>query len=464
MKKSFNTKRIGMLLMGGVLLGSNMLTGCSEGRTGSLGERIERTFTRQEISTQSLDPEEKPESETKPFKSSKGVTILATAEHKDVMDRLEGAENNSAAIEKFSKNLLPYMMKEGEDTVVSPINIYVAFAMLAEVTDGDTRQEILDALGCENIGELREIAKALIKANDYDNGALTSLMANSMWLRDDEKFTYNQETLNKIADEYLAESCSGEMGSEDVNLALQNWLNENTGNLLKEQASNITTSPDSILTLASTIYYKGSWCDDFYVAGEDTFYGFAGEQECTMIRRTEDTYVYTGKDFTAVNIDIRAGGSMWVLMPKKGVNPEELLENDKAAKFIYENNRDNAKCASVRLTMPKFDVDSDLDLIGAMKNMGVIKAFDGDASDFSNLVEDEDVKIAVTSAKHAARVVADENGVLAAAYTVIDICETAACMPEDPIEVTIDRPFLFAIQGDDDSLLFIGTVYEPGNK
>ncbi len=69
--------------------------------------------------------------------------------------------------------------------------------------------------------------------------------------------------------------------------------------------------------------------------------------------------------------------------------------------------------------------------------------------------------MAVTSAKHAARVVADEDGVLAAAFTVMMVDGATMVEPEEPIEITADRPFLFAITGEDGSVLFIGTVYNP---
>ena len=51
----------------------------------------------------------------------------------------------------------------------------------------------------------------------------------------------------------------------------------------------------------------------------------------------------------------------------------------------------------------------------------------------------------------------DEEGCEAAAFTVISI-DTRAMMPEDIIEIKIDRPFVFAITGADGLPMFIGVV------
>ena len=40
---------------------------------------------------------------------------------------------------------------KGENRVYSPLNIYMALGMLAEVTDGGSRQQILDLLGADSI-------------------------------------------------------------------------------------------------------------------------------------------------------------------------------------------------------------------------------------------------------------------------------------------------------------------------
>ena len=71
----------------------------------------------------------------------------------------------------------------------------MALAMLAELTDGTSRAQILDCLGAEDITALRQQATALWDANYCDDGHLTSILASSLWLNQDIPFV--QETMER---------------------------------------------------------------------------------------------------------------------------------------------------------------------------------------------------------------------------------------------------------------------------
>jgi serpin B len=62
---------------------------------------------------------------------------------------------------------------------------------------------------------------------------------------------------------------------------------------------------------------------------------------------------------------------------------------------------------------------------------------------------------------HKAFVSVDEAGTEAAAATAVIMKETA--MPGQPVEVTIDRPFIFLIRDiETGAILFVGRVLNPG--
>ena len=79
------------------------------------------------------------------------------------------------------------------------------------------------------------------------------------------------------------------------------------------------------------------------------------------------------------------------------------------------------------------------------RNVGVIENADG---------------VFLSKAEHAARVAIDEEGVTAAAYTVM-MEAGAAEPPDEEIDFTLDRPFVFAITSQDGLPLFIGVVNTP---
>lgn len=55
----------------------------------------------------------------------------------------------------------------------------------------------------------------------------------------------------------------------------------------------------------------------------------------------------------------------------------------------------------------------------------------------------------------------DEDGCEAAAYTVLAPEATAMMGPEEEIDFTLDKPFVFAITGIDGLPLFVGLVNQP---
>lgn len=122
-----------------------------------------------------------------------------------------------------------------ENRVYSPLNVYLALAMLCELTDGQSREQILSLLGTNSIETVREKAKALWNANYRDDGIVKSVLSSSIWLN--ENVNYIPSTLDTLAKEYFASSFQGKMGSKEYNQMLQTWLNEQTGGLLAEQAA-----------------------------------------------------------------------------------------------------------------------------------------------------------------------------------------------------------------------------------
>lgn len=111
----------------------------------------------------------------------------------------------------------------------------------------------------------------------------------------------------------------------------------------------------------------------------------------------------------------------------------------------------------IHYSVPKFDISSQIRLSEGLKNLGITDVFDMKKSDFSPLT---DSPVFVSEANHAARVVIDEDGCTAAAFTEI-LNAGAALPPEDEMDFIVDRPFIFAVTSDTSQPLFIGTVNDP---
>ena len=352
----------------------------------------------------------------------------------------------------------------GENRVYSPLNVYMALSMLAQLTGGGSREQILELLGSESMDALRRQASDVWNANYRDDGALTSILASSLWLNQDVKF--NQDTMDVLARDFYASSYRGEMGSKEFDRLLQNWLSEQTGGLLEEQAGNIELDRDTILALAATVYFKAKWHSEFSKENTfpETFHAINGDVETDfMHQRSSETY-YWGEKFAAVGQSFdAANGDMWFLLPDEGVTPEELLSNGEAMDFLFTGQRndwENQKYLIVNKSVPKFDVSSQFDLKEGLQALGVTDVFDPAVSDFTPMTTDVKDPIVLTQASHAARVVIDEEGCTAAAFTVMRYAG-AEPPPDEEVDFVLDRPFLFCITGDSGLPLFVGIVNCP---
>ena len=350
----------------------------------------------------------------------------------------------------------------GENRVFSPLNVYMALAMLAELTDGESRAQILSLLGSDSVAALREQAGALWNKNYRNDGATTSILAASLWLNQDVRFV--QKTLDLLAQAYYASAYQGRMGTAETDKALQDWIDEQTGGLLHEQASGLHLDAQTVLALATTIYFKARWTDEFNknATAPGLFHGASGDKQVDFLHQSHTNTYYWGESFSAVGQGLQSDGAMWFLLPDEGVTPEALLSDDEAMAFLLGAKYDWAdqKYLVVNLSVPKFDVSSDLGLVEGLRSLGVTDVFDADRSDFSPMTQDAD-GVYVSQAQHAARVKIDEEGVEAAAYTVM-MMAGAAMPPKDEVDFTLDRPFLFVVTGADSLPLFVGIVNSCG--
>lgn len=350
---------------------------------------------------------------------------------------------------------------DGENRVYSPGSTYMALAMLAETAGGDSRYQILDLLEADSIESLRGQAENMWKANYRNDGATTSILANSLWLN--ESVNFNSGTLQRLADSYHASSYRGDMSSEDMTAALREWLNEQTGGFLGDSVKNVTLDPETVISLCSTVYFRAKWDTVFLPSNNDTktFHGSKGDIEAEFMNSTDEYGpYYWGEDYGAVSLAFADGGSMWLILPDEDKTIDDILASEEYLDMVNTGyGWEKSKSIIVHYSVPKFDVASELNLADSLMRLGVTDIFDSTAADFTPLSEDSD-GLFVGGAKHAARVQIDEEGCTAAAFTQMAVCGDAL-PPEDEIYFTLDRPFLFVIMSDTKQPLFIGTVYEP---
>ena len=392
------------------------------------------------------------------YKDYEAAYTLWRQDQKTQYDQPDGYADSLA--DYFRKSISTFLSGE-ENGACSPVNVYMALAMLAECTDGGSRQQILDLLGADSIESLRTQAGLLWNAHYSADGQTTLTLSNSLWL--DESYDFHEALTDLLAGSYYASAFHGDLGTNEMNRQLQTWLDSQTGGLLTEQASNVEMSPATVFALASTVYFAAGWDRDFSKsATSDALFHCTDKELMTPFMHDSFTGTYYwGENFGAVRLEMTGSNSMWLILPDEGVTVAQILESgDYLEMTLAPDAWDRRQCCQIHLSLPKFDVVSQSDLCDGLMEMGITDVFDPTVSDFSPTTDAGNLY--VSEVNHAARVTIDEEGCVAAAFTVLMMEATG--MPQSPdreIDFNLDRPFAFVVSSRDNLPLFAGTVVEP---
>ena len=382
----------------------------------------------------------------------------AWRDYQDEVPSLYDTPELKTALAAFSEKSTALALSGEDNRVYSPVSLWFALAMLAETTGGETRQQILDALGAKDLEQLRDWADILWHAIYMDDGTATTLPGNSIWL--DENVTFHQDVLETLAERYYAGSYQVPMGTDEADQALSDWVAEQTKGLIGSDGDVLHTKVDTLNILASTLYYKAGWRDEFNEGQteRDIFTAADGTvTEVDFMYATRDATFLRQNGYQAASLSTTSGEMIFVL-PDEGIAPADLLADPNFLEAVTDF--ENGIFGEVQWSVPKFDVKSELDLKPTIEGLGITDVFDPDVSDFTPLTALEPVWL--DQVKQIARVKVDEKGVEAAAVTLL-ATDGGAALPEDSTicVMDLDRPFLFIIR-DGSAVLFIGVVEQVG--
>lgn len=362
----------------------------------------------------------------------------------------------------FVRQSVPELGKNaGKDNMIySPASLYSALSVLAETSGGQSRAEILALLGKKDAEGLAADASAFWKSRYSADGVFEQKLANSIWLRDD--LPYQEETIERLAEQFYTSSFKGEMGSADYNKRLQAWIREQAGELLDEQAGEAALDPQTLLSIFSTVSFEAKWHEPFIAMYNEKgiFHGSLKDQEAEFMKASDNNTYYWADDFGAIRKDFLTAGEMWFILPDEGKPIDQILQSEALYELIspdVQETWENAKTLKVNFALPKFKLGSDLDLIDVLRSLGLNAVFDPEKADFSPLLGPDAPEASLSEAKQSAVLEVDEEGVKAAGLTRLDVVGAAAPL-KDEIDFVLDRPFIVVINGLSGLPLFVAVI------
>ena len=370
--------------------------------------------------------------------------------------------NATSAHNALGFNLLKVLFEKDQNVVISPLSISLAFSMVYNGADKETKKQMAEVMFIDNINEdelNRENFQLMQGLEDKDPKVEISI-ANSIWARKEVNFNQSFLDLNNLY--YRAETSTLDFSSPLAADTINEWVSAST----KEKITSIVDSPIDPLTvmfLINAVYFKGTWTFEFdksKTEEKDFYVGSFESVRTDFMKQERDNFLYLeNDDFQAVNMPYGESEklSMYVFLPK----------TDLASFFanLSLNNWDEwiksfgEKEGTVEL--PKFKVEYETSLVSPFEYLGMTKAFSPMEADFSGIRSQRDIYI--SDAKHKTFIEVNEEGTEAAAVTSIEMVISALPSEEErPFYMVVDRPFFFAISDSDSGqILFSGFIYDP---
>ncbi|MGH7470050.1 MAG: serpin family protein [Longimicrobiales bacterium] len=337
---------------------------------------------------------------------------------------------------------------------VSPLSVSMALGMALNGAATDTYSQMQSVLGLRELTEadINEGYKSVITQLVRRDRQVTVTLANSMW--PDRNLNVQPQFTASLRNFFSAEVRPIDFSNSTAAAeAINKWAEAATRGRIKELFKELESN--TRLVLVNAIYFKAPWTDAFKTTDtRNAAFTRADGSTVTvpMMNRSASYRMRSDAGLLAVEVPYaNSAFSMVLLRPVSG--PLSALEarlnsgwwNGLISSLINEQ---------VSLRLPRFKIEYGKQLNDPLKTLGMPLAFDAGAADFSRITGSRGLWI--SRVEHKAFVEVNEQGTEAAAATGIAMVDSA------PIEISFDRPFLFAIiERASGVLLFIGRVGDP---
>jgi len=395
--------------------------------------------------------------------------VLQSEKPRDTSPDVTQADSESLVGDNstFAFALYQRLRTEEGNLFYSPYSISLALAMTYAGARGETEQQMADTLQF-NLPQDRlhpafnsldiELASRGEGAKGKDGEGFRLNIVNAIWGQKDYGFL--SEFLDLLAENYGAGLRVLDFASapEESRITINNWVSDQTEDRIEDLIPQGLIDALTRLVLTNAIYFNAAWQYPFSgdVTQDGPFYLLdGGEVIVPMMKQTESFGYAEGDGYQAVELPYDGSElSMVILLPALG--QFETFEDSLDAQQV-DGIIGRLEHRQVALAIPRFEFKSGFSLSKTLAAMGMPLAFSG-AADFSGMTGNRDLFIA--DVVHKAFVSVDEAGTEAAAATAVVMELTA--IPEMPVIVNIDRPFIFLIRDiETGAILFVGRVLNP---
>jgi serpin B len=357
------------------------------------------------------------------------------------------AMEQAKACNQFATELYAKLAGGDGNLVFSPVGLHMALGMAEIGAKGETAEEMAAVLHVP-VGGIADVGVPDKHVS----------IANAMWVKEGVNLlpSYIEVVSKRFSSLVQAIDFNDTAGASQT---INAWIADHTGGKITDLIAPDALSGAVKLVLTNAIYLKADWVAPFDKSAThpDDFHAPKGVVTVQMMRQTHGFPVMSGDGFGAIELPyLDSNLSMVMLLPDKedGLGALEAKLNP----AFLDSMISQLKVSSVDLSLPKFKLTKDVDVNGALGELGMHRAFAPGVADFSGI--DGTRELFISQVVHKAYVAVDEKGTEAAAATAIIMRATAIFQPN--VTFRVDHPFIWLLRDrKSGEIEFLGRVTDP---
>ncbi len=344
------------------------------------------------------------------------------------------------------KNSLADENSDG-NLATSPLSATMLLAMIANGVNEESKKEVTDYLGTEDLATLNELCQTLLAELPKADRQADITLANSLWVNKYYNLIPTAEYLNVFEKQYNGECFNYDFvkSGDKFQKELQKWFTKHTGGLINDPKE--TLKADEKVTLAillNALYFKAPW--NFFnkeKTSKDMFHGLKQDAEVEMMHaeKLNNKLYYVDDDFAVFSLPFaNEAYDLYVALPNENLGFQDAVEKF-TPEFVQTVKNEYQKCV-LTISLPKFSIQSRLQLNSFLAAIGLGSITDGrNYTMFENLPDDVMMMMSQNTAFSI-----DEKGVEAASVSSGDFLLTANfAKPGEHYVIDVNRPFIYYI-------------------
>lgn len=327
-----------------------------------------------------------------------------------------------------------------ENINYSPVSLYFPLMLNLVGSKHETNKEFSSALHIQDKKmntekEMNHLYNQLYVEDGYDKLKI----ANSLWIDKQITFLKNfQTTANK---DFFASVYATNFSKQESADQMAAWIREHTSGNIRPT---VRVNPDIRLAILNTIDLKVKWSTEFdeKETKEKNFYSTNNKTTKMpfMKKVLEAHHFVDNKQFSSTALNLQNSMSMHVILPKENISISQVIESGNFMNNIFEYEKQHTGVVTIHL--PKFEVNSKLDLVKSLKSLGIERAFDKKKAQFQNI---SSTPLYIDSITQESFLKIDEKGIEASAYTEEMMKFTGMSKNDGVLDINLNRPFIYII-------------------